>query len=52
MSTLDKPQAPRCEPPALPEQSLVDAYRTTDFVVKTAEAIVLRVDSSVPHLKD
>ena len=52
MSTLDKPQPPQLEPPGLPEQSLVDAYRATDFEVKTAQTILLRVDSPVPHLKD
>lgn len=51
MSALGKPQVqfPH-ETPALPEQGLVDAYRVTDFVVETEEAMVLRVDSPVPLL--
>lgn len=50
MSTFDQPQGPRYDSPSLPVPSLVDAYRATDFVVKTTEAIVLRVDTPVPQL--
>ena len=36
----------------IPGHGLVDAYRVTDFVVKTEVEIALRVDGSVPHLED
>ena len=53
MSTLATPQEQRrSEPPGMPVQGLVDAYRLTDFVVqKPLETIILHVDSPVPNLK-
>ena len=53
MSTLATPQEQRrSEPPGMPAQGLVDAYRLTDFVVEKAyEAIVLQVDHPVSNLK-